>query len=139
MVERNTVAPNREIFAGDVVKVAKKTRVFDEKRDHEGLDHIPQADRPVLDVDVTGIEGQVQGAGYVSPRHGEVMVPIKTRGGAVLTVPASRLKKVATPSDRASFSMSRPARQSARKRGSLIKAMITSLIPSFMRPKKKKR
>lgn len=135
---RRAVAPEREIFSGDIVKIAKKTRVFDDKRQHEGLDHIPEKDRPVLDVDVTGTEGQVQGPGYFSPRHGEMAVPIKTRTGALLAVPASRLKVTRTPTGRASFGYTGGGKRPSKKKfGSMMRSMMNALVPSFLRPKKR--
>ena len=81
---------NRIFGLGERVKIAKKSRVVDTERAQEGL---PPDDRPAIDQDVTGIEGEVTGIPYESREKGEVCVPIKLENEAVISVPESRLER----------------------------------------------
>lgn len=83
---------NRLFGMGEEVKIAKKSRVVDKERRHEGL---AKKDRIPIDVDVTGVEGRVTAPPYWSEKRGQVMVPIKLPNEAVVCVPEDRLEKVA--------------------------------------------
>lgn len=82
----------RTFVAGDEVRIAKKSRVVDREREHEGL---KDDERIPIDQDVTGTEGRVVGTPYASPtKDGETCIPIERNDGAVMSVPLRRLERV---------------------------------------------
>lgn len=95
------MATQQRIFAlGERVRVAKKSRVVDKQRAQEGLPKDKKY-RPPIDVDVTGISGEVCAPAYESPsRGGEIMVPIRLPNEAVIAVPEDRVERDAPPPPR---------------------------------------
>lgn len=75
---------------GERVKVAKKSRVVDKEREFEGVD---PASLPIIDQDVTGMEGEVYSESYYSEQRGETLTPIMLGNGAVISVPEKRLER----------------------------------------------
>lgn len=114
--ERHISAP--VIFApGESVKIAKKSRVVDKARAHENL---PPEARVPIDMDVTGVEGEVCGTPYhSSDKGGEVCVPIQMRDGNVLGVPAKRLERLTKTPRLDSSESIRESGQSAMSAGSM--------------------
>lgn len=86
-------AKQQRIFGmGGKVRIAKKSRVVDKGRAHEGLS---EEDKHPIDQDVTGEEGEICGGEYQSTtKDGEYCVPIKLKNGAVVGVPETRLEPV---------------------------------------------
>lgn len=88
-------AKQQRIFAhGEKVKIKKKSRLYDKDRKQEGAH---PNELPPLDVDMTGVEGEVFAPSYENAWRGEVLVPIKLPNEAVIAVPEDRLERTEAP------------------------------------------
>ncbi len=84
------------VSMGDAVKIHKKSRLVDEKREGEGR---KSGELDPINVDVTGREGHVVAPPYFNEQRGENMVPIRLSladgspnpNGGILSIPMDRL------------------------------------------------
>jgi hypothetical protein len=116
------VAKQQRVFGlGEKLRVRKKSRLVDKDRLQEGS----RASLPPLDVDVTGVEGEVCAPAYENAARGEVLVPIRLPNEAVIAVPEDRLERAGTPPP--------PSRQRAEERAVLGEAVISPVSPETIK------
>jgi hypothetical protein len=83
---------NRFFQTGEKVVVKKKTHLLDVKREQEGIPKNVKAEP--IDENVTGIEGEIEGAAYQSPTKGnQWMIPIRVGAGGIISIPEERLER----------------------------------------------